>query len=133
MQFWLRLTLVCCFVVLLLATNHQQDKRPALLSRYGRAVLSRYGKRSPGVVAPDNDLWYTTVDRSAKDRQLIQIVPESHTSSLRRDRTAVVPKRKWRVHVHTVHGRVEEVTESKTSCRNRISSTAIVVVVIIHV
>ncbi|WKX99986.1 hypothetical protein Q1695_014677 [Nippostrongylus brasiliensis] len=56
MQFWLRLTLVCCFVVLLLATNHQQDKRPALLSRYGRAVLSRYGKRSPGVVAPDNEL-----------------------------------------------------------------------------
>uniref|UniRef100_A0A0K0D972 Secreted protein n=1 Tax=Angiostrongylus cantonensis TaxID=6313 RepID=A0A0K0D972_ANGCA len=54
MQFWLRLTLVCCFTVLLLATDEQLENRPALLSRYGRALLSRYGKRSPKVITPAN-------------------------------------------------------------------------------
>ncbi|XGW16679.1 hypothetical protein V3C99_001825 [Haemonchus contortus] len=54
MQFWLRLTLVFCFVVLLIADNQNLEKRPAHLSRYGRALLSRYGKRS--VISPNNEL-----------------------------------------------------------------------------
>ncbi|KJH52497.1 hypothetical protein DICVIV_01343 [Dictyocaulus viviparus] len=56
MHFWHRVLLVCCFVMLLLANDQQPDKKPAFLSRYGRAVLSRYGKRSPRVVSPDNEL-----------------------------------------------------------------------------
>ncbi|VDO18555.1 unnamed protein product [Heligmosomoides polygyrus] len=92
MQFWLRLTLVYCFVVLLLASEHAADKRPALLSRYGRAVLSRYGKRSPSVARPDNgECWLVRDVRRVVAQSAEALVVASRLRSTHTPRPTSLP------------------------------------------
>ncbi|CAI4230737.1 unnamed protein product [Auanema sp. JU1783] len=44
---WLKALIICIVCLVLICTAEDApEKRPALLSRYGRAVLPRYGKRS---------------------------------------------------------------------------------------
>uniref|UniRef100_A0A1I7WUT8 Uncharacterized protein n=1 Tax=Heterorhabditis bacteriophora TaxID=37862 RepID=A0A1I7WUT8_HETBA len=46
MQIWLGVVIICSFLIHFVSCDKVPEKRPALLSRYGRALLSRYGKRS---------------------------------------------------------------------------------------